>query len=243
MHRSRFALGFLLVPILFTLIVSTVGCGGSSEEPLVRNFFSAARSQDNTTLGNIATVSFDRRTDGTVETFSFVSETPETTEPLDLKAKVAAFQGAKTADEALAKQKNEYQKANLEAIARVVKAEEANKKVTGKDADVQRAWSKWREDQAVSSKKLSEARQQLASPQSKAAELSMFNAQKPIDVMEFDGVLATKEMTISAPVKSPDGTTSTKKQLVLTLQQARLKGADGAEMVGKWIVTGIKAAQ
>jgi hypothetical protein len=235
-------LGFLLAPILFTLIVSTVGCGGSSEEPLVRNFFSAARSQDNTTLGNIATVSFDRRTDGTVETFSFVSETPETTEPLDLKAKAAAFQEAKTADDEFSKKKNAYQKENLEAIARVVKAEEANKKVTGKDADIQKAWSKWREDMAVSSKKLSDARQVLASPQRKAAELSMFNAQKPIDVTEYDGMLATKEMTISAPVKAPDGTTTTKK-LALTLQQARLKGADGAEMVGKWIVTGIKPAQ
>lgn len=242
MHRSRLALGFLLAPILFTLIVSTVGCGGSSEEPLVRNFFSAARSRDNTTLGNIATVAFDPRTDGSVDTFSFVSETQETTEPLDLKAKAAMFKEARTADDAFTKTKNEYQKANLEAIARVVKAEEANKKVTGKDAEVQKAWNKWREDMAVSAKKVSEARQALGSPQRKSAELSMFNAQKPLDVTEYDGTLATKEMTISANIHTPDGQAATKK-LVLTLQQARLKGADGAEMVGKWIVTGIKEAQ
>jgi hypothetical protein len=242
MHRSRFALGFLLAPILFTLIVSTVGCGGSSEEPLVRNFFSAARSRDNTTLGNIATVSFDPRTDGSVDTFSFVSETPETTEQLDLKAKSAAFKEAQAADNEFTKKKNEYQKANLDAIERVTKAEQANKKVTGKDADIQKAWNKWREDMGVSAKKLSEARQLLGSPQRKAAELSMFNAQKPIDVTEYDGMLATKDMTINANLHTPDGQAA-KKTLVLTLQQARLKGADGAEMVGKWIVTGIKTAQ
>jgi hypothetical protein len=239
MHRSRFALGFLLAPILFTLIVSTVGCGGSNEEGLVRNFFTSSRARDNVTLGNIATVSFDPRTDGSVENFSFVSETQETTEPLELKAVSQAYSTVKKADDAFSAKKNEFQKANLEAIIRVEKAEQASKKVTGKDAEVQKAWSKWREDMAASAKKVSDARQLLGSPQRKVAELSMQNAQKPVDVTEYDGVLAAKEMTVSANVRMPDGKSATK-TLVLTLQQARLKGADGAETVGKWVVTKVK---
>jgi hypothetical protein len=242
MHRSRFALGFLLTPILFTLVVSTLGCGGSSEETIVRKFFAASRMRDNVTLGGIATVVFDPKTDGQVETFSFVSETPEQTQALDLKAKAAAFKEAQKADDAFTAKKNEYQKANLEAIDRVLKAEKASKKLAGRDADVQKAWTKWRDDLKESSKKVSDARKALGSDAAKVTELSMQNPMKPVDVTDHEGTLATKEMTISAKVRTPDEQ-SARKTLIVTLQQGRLKANDGgADIVGKWVITKVKEA-
>jgi hypothetical protein len=72
-------------------------------------------------------------------------------------------------------------------------------------------------------------------------ELSMRNPLKPIDPTEYEGVLATKEMTISANVLTPDGQ-SIKKNLVITLQQARMKGPRG-DIAGNWILTKIAEAQ
>jgi hypothetical protein len=69
----------------------------------------------------------------------------------------------------------------------------------------------------------------------------MLNPQQPIDVTEYDGVLASKDMTLSANVRMPDGQ-SVKKTLVVTLQQARLKGPTG-DMEGRWIVTTVREAQ
>jgi hypothetical protein len=49
-------------------------CGsGSAERQLLTNFFRAARLHDNTVLANIATVTFNPRTEGTVENFEVVS--------------------------------------------------------------------------------------------------------------------------------------------------------------------------
>jgi hypothetical protein len=55
-----------------------------------------------------------------------------------------------------------------------------------------------------------------------------------------DGDLASKEVTISAPVRLPSGQTS-QKTLIVTMQRAILKGEK--EITGRWIITGIKETQ
>ena len=54
-----------------------------------------------------------------------------------------------------------------------------------------------------------------------------------------DGEIVSKDVTIDAPVKLPNGQT-VQKTLVVTIQRAEPKG-DRA-MTGRWIVTGIKDA-
>ncbi len=238
MHRSRVVVGFLLAPILLSMVIATLGCGGSSEEQLVRRFFTASRMRDNTTLANIAIVSFDPQRDGQVESMRFVSETEERTEPLELKSRAEAYRAAQAEEEAFTNRKREYQDANAEAIQRVLKAEQAQKKLTGKDAQVQAEWTKWREETQAHAKKVSEARARMNENRD-VVEVSMQNPQNPLDVTLYDGVLATKEMTVAARVRTPEGQT-VEKNLIVTLQQARLKGEAGEDLIGTWVISGIK---
>ena len=131
---------------------------------------------DNITLGNIATVSFDPNKDGRAQNVSFVSETPEQTRVLKLKELDKAFKDAQAAEADFSKKMKEYQDKNLDAINRVLKIEQSGKgKPAGKDAEVQAAWTKWRDDSASSQKKVSEARKALQAER-KVADLSLPDA-------------------------------------------------------------------
>jgi hypothetical protein len=165
--------------------------------------------------------------------------TPEERKPLRLKSLAQAQDDAKAEDAAFSKRKDEYQSANLEAIQRVIKAERDQKKVSGKDAEVQAAWTKFREDSASVSKKVSDVRRTLRS-ETQLVDLSVnAGGRTAIDVTKYDGEMATKEVTVSAPVRMPNGQT-VPKTLVLTLQRAILKG--DKEITGRWIVTSFKEA-
>lgn len=239
MFRSRWITCFLLAPILFIVLVSTFGCGGYAEDPVVRKFFAASRMRDNVTLGNIATTNFDPRSDGQVESFSVLSETPEQVVPLQLKTLAEAYRAAQKEEKEFTDKKREYQDANGDVIKRVLEADAKGKKLGGKDAGVQQAWEKWKADTQQMAKKVSDARTAMQAERP-IVELSMQNPLKPVDPTEYDGVLATKEMNISANVRTPDGQ-AVKKNLVVTLQQARLKGKDG-DINGKWVITRVKEA-
>ena len=76
MLRSRSAARVLLAPILFIVLVSTSGCGGHSQGPVVRKFFVASRMGDATTLANIAMTNFDLRTEGQVESLKSCRNRP-----------------------------------------------------------------------------------------------------------------------------------------------------------------------
>jgi hypothetical protein len=232
------------------------GCSGSSEQLVVGQFFTASRLRDNTSLDNIATVIFDPRTHGTVASFSVVNISPERQTPLPLKALAQAQEDAKAEEAAFSKRKDEYQNANLEAIERVIHAEREGGQGAGtagtagtpvknvknvknpKDADVQAAWTKWREESSAMSKKVADTRRALKS-QTALADTSINGGRTAIDVTKSDGTLVTKDVTVSAPVRLPDGNT-VQKTLVITLQRAILNG-DKA-VVGRWVVTGFKDA-
>ena len=51
--------------------------------------------------------------------------------------------------------------------------------------------------------------------------------------------LITKQVTVNAQVRDPNGQT-TPKTFVFTLQRAIGKGADGQDREGRWIITGIR---
>ena len=240
MFRSRSAARILLVPVLFVVLVSALGCGGHPQGSVVRKFFVASRMGDATTLANIAMASFDPSTDGQVESLSIVSETPEEVVPLDLKSLVEAYRAAQKEEEEFTAKWDSYRQINRDAIRTVRAADAKGLKLRGKDGVVQEELAKWTADGESLTKKVSDARTAVARVRP-LVELSMRNPLKPVDPTAHEGELATKEMRISANVKMPDNR-SVKKDLVVTLQQARLK-TPGGEMDGAWIITKIAEAQ
>jgi len=235
MNRPRWrvpAFAFLaLIPGILFLVVA---CSGGAEQAIITQFFNASRLRDNTSLDNIATVIFDPQTQGTVATVSIQNIGPEQRKPLPLKSLAQAQEDAKAEDAAFTKRKDEYQNANLDAIQRVIKAERGEGKISGKDVAIQSAWTKLREQSATMSRKVSDARRALRS-ETQLADLSVNGGGRAaIDVTKYDGEMASKDVTVTAPVRLPNGET-VRKTLVLTLQRAILKG--DKEITGRWIVT------
>lgn len=231
MHRPRYQWCLLFAPVLLTLVLAGPGCGGVPEQQLVDQFFRASKLGDTMTLGNIAVVSFDPQKDGIVDGFKIISVTPEQTRELDMIGLSQALKDAQAVDQEFGKKMKEYQDSSSEAIDRVLKAETKGARLGGRDAQVQAAWLKWRDEQKAHAKAVSEARQKLAAER-RVAELSVADH----DVTTFNGTEATKEVTLEANVKAPDGATAVK-TLVLTMQRAILKDPAGQDIVGKWMFT------
>jgi hypothetical protein len=240
------SLRVVIAPALILAIVAMIGCGGSGEESTtLRKYFNASKMGDNMTLANIATVVFDPKTDGQVQTFSVVSSTPDQATPLTLKQLAADLKAAQDADTEFSKKKKEYQDANGDTIDRILKLESTNKPVKGKDAEVQTAWNKWREETKTVAAKVTEARKSL-NQELPVVNISTQDQRNPLIVTDYDGELVTKDVTIDAKVKMPDNTV-VEKQLVVTIQRATLKnvvGKDGkaADYVGRWVITKHKEA-
>ncbi len=183
-------------------------------------------------------MSFDPKTEGSVSKFTIISVSEPTIEPMKFQALSKALEDAQAADKEFSDRKKAYQDSHSDDLKRVLAAEAANKKATGKDAAIQAEWTKWREDSNASVKKVSDARSALnnAAP---IAEMSLGNPNGPTpDLSKAEGQIETKEVSIDATVKAPDGSSSQKKYLV-TMQRAVTKNPD---KVGKWIFTAIKPA-
>ncbi len=235
MHRPR-SLWWLLAPTLLVLVVAAAGCGGYDDEPMIRKFFQASRLGDNMTLANIATVSFDPAKDGRAENVSVVSVSPEQSRTLNFKELEKARKDAVAAEDEFTKKKKDYQDKNLDAINRVLKAEQGNQKVKGKDAEVQVAWTKWRDETRDLAKRVSEARAKLSAERG-VADLSVPDK----DPTQFDAVEYTKDATVSANVVLPNGQKA-KKTFVLKLQRVVLKDAAGKAFEGRWMITSLHEA-
>jgi hypothetical protein len=220
-------------------VLTLAGCSGGPEKSILTQFFTASRLADSTSLNYVTMVSFEPRTQGTVSSFSITSVSPETRKPLALKALAKAHEDAKADDTAFTKRKEEYQNANLDVIQRVLKADSDTSKLKGKDAEVQATWSKYVQDGAAVSRKVQEAKRKLAA-EGAVVELSINGgSNNPLDIRKYDGELVSKDVTIDAAVKPPDGAVA-QKTLVVTMQRAVLK-AD-KDVTGRWIITGIKDA-
>jgi len=240
MFRQRSSLPDLLAISLGALTLAlAAGCSGYAEQSILNQFFTAARLRDNTSLNNITMVSFEPGTQGTVTTFDISSITPEQRKPLTVKALAQAHQAARADDAAFTRRKEVYQNENLEAIQRVLRADRERTKLKGKDAEVQATWSKFLQDGAAVSRKVSDAKRKLAS-ESALIDLSINGGSNaPVDVTKYDGELAVKDVTINAQVRLPGGETA-QKRYVITMERAVLKG--DREITGRWIIANIKDA-
>jgi hypothetical protein len=222
------------------LLTAACGMGRSAEEQVLTNFFRASRVRDNATLANISAVSFDARTDGTVQDFEVVNIGEEQRRTLQIKQLAEEEDKAKQEDAEFAKKKKEYQDANLEAIERVVKLERSGGTPRGKDAEVQAAWSKWRDEQSQFQKRLSEARAKHANERLLAVNSLTPPGQPDADVSGMNVELITKQITVNAEVRDPNGGATTNKTYVFTLQKAIGTGGPEGDRDGRWIITSIR---
>jgi hypothetical protein len=230
----------LRLPVVAVVLLG-IGCGSGPEYQLLQKYFQASRLRDNTTLANIATVSYSPTEQGAVQSFEVVNVGPEERRPLRLRELASAEAEARTADETFNKKKKEYQDANLTAIERVLKAERSNAALRGADAQVQKAWAQWRDDAAQHAKKVAEARKALAEERS-LAEVSVYDARNLVDATKFDGELIHKDVTVKARVRTPSGAVQDK-DLVIRLTRADLNnGPDNKSVTGRWIITSISEA-
>ena len=240
MFRPKISVYLLAPMVLAAAALSACSSPNATEQNLVRQFFRASGLRDNQTLSNFATVSFDPKTDGTVSDFEVTAVSPERTEPLRVLELSKALNEADAANKVFNEKKKVYQDANREAIDRVLAAERAGRKLTGRDAQVQAEWTKWRDDTGAEAKKVSAARNALANSRPIAEMSLMPNASSPQPAIEeLDGTLASKDISVTATVKGPDG--SSEKNFLITAQRAVVKGKTG-ERQGKWIITSVKPA-
>jgi hypothetical protein len=225
--------------LAFLLAAATlIGCSSTPEQPILNQFFTASRLRDSTTLAGFAAVAFDPRTDGVVTSFTITHVTPEQAKPLALKTLARAHDEARAEDAEFTKRKEAYQVQNIDAIKRVIQAGRDQKKVPPKDAEVQAAWSKFLEDGVAVSKKVGDTKRKLAS-ETVVADMSINRGPTRVDVTKYDGEIVWKDVSLSAPVRLPNGDT-VQKNLVVTMQRAILKG--DKELTGRWILTAIKDA-
>lgn len=239
MRTSRIAVRLVPVSSLLVVALLAAACGGGPEQSILQGYFQAAKLRDRQTLGNIATVSFDPNRQGQVERFEILSVGPEDTRTLHIRENAKALRDATAASEELGKKMKAYQDEHLEAIDRVIKADRAKGKIAAADAEVQKTWTKFREDTAQAQKRVSEARDKLSGERGITEMSVATGGTTQVDVTTYDGVLVAKDVTINATVRTPDGQSS-QKRMVVTLTQARLKDEKGQELNGRWLVTGIK---
>ena len=237
MVRSRRRSFVLLAPALAILALAAAACGGAPEDGQLRQFFRASQLRDSQTLANFSAVTFDPTKDGVVTSFEIVSVSEERRQPLRLKELTKAHDEARAAEEEFTRRRRSYQDANMDTIDRVLKAEGGSQRLRGKDAEVQSAWAKWREDTAMYAKRVSEARSRL-NDERPIAEVSLDNPRAPIDPTSVDGEMVSKDVTINAQLRQPDGQV-VPKTLVITMQRAVGK-TDSKDVTGRWVITSIK---
>jgi hypothetical protein len=234
---SRTASRSLRYPLVAVSLIA-IACGvATPEQQLLTSFFRAARVRDNATLANIATVQFNPRTDGSVQDFDVTSVSPEQHRTLQIQATRDEVEKAKVAEAEFAKKKKAYQDANMPALLKVSQLQRDRKPITGKDAAVLDAWTKISAEELATKKMSSQARAK-ASAESSIAIGSMTPGGRPdTDISGMDVELISKEVTVNAKVKTPDGQT-TPKTLVFTFERAvGKKGGQTTE--GRWIITGL----
>jgi hypothetical protein len=235
--RATLAIALLIAPLLLL----AAACARPDEQQFLTQFFRAARGRDNTTLAMMSAVEFDPREQGSVEDFEITQVSEERRTPLDFKSLVEAERRATEADAEFRKRKIEYQDANLPALETIVKLErDPNAKMTPAQLKMKAEWDKWRADTTMHQKAIAAAKTAFSNATGPAEASLTQPGQPPFDAAQFEGDLVSKDVTLSAEVRSPDGQTSPK-TLVITMQ--RVSGTmAGQQREGRWIITRIQGA-
>lgn len=227
---KKLAAALLLVPA--TIIV--VGCSRPPEQQFLTQYFRAAKARDNTTVGRMAAVEIDPRTQGSIEDFSITSISKETRTPLTFTALIEAEAKAKETEQAFLKTKIEFQNANIKAIEEVLKIEQTNStaKLTPAQEKIKGEWNTWREGISAHAKATASATAAIKSGTG-LAEASLTQPGQPaLDPKTFAGETVKKDVVVSATLKSPDGATA-QKTLTVTIERVAGNGREGRPIITK----------
>jgi hypothetical protein len=230
---SKAAAALLLVPSALLVI----SCSRPPEHQFLNQFFRAARGRDNTTVGRMSAVTIDPRDQGSVEGFSIENIGAETRTPLTFKPLFEAEAKAIETEKAFLKTKIEYQNANIKAIEEVLKLEaQPDAKFTPAQQKVKDEWDKWRQGIADHARQTSAATAAIRRATG-VAEASLTQPGQPaLDAKTFEGETISKDVTVKADFKTPDGQ-STEKTLVITIERVAGGGREGRPIITK--ITGL----
>jgi len=235
--RACAAIALVIAP----LALLAAACSRPPEQQYLNQFFRAARARDNSTLAMMSAVEFDPREQGEVVNFEITNVTEERRTPLDFKSLLDAERKAVSEQADFLKRKIEYQNANLPALEVIVKMErEPNAKFTPAQQKMKDEWDKWRADTTLHQKSVAAAKAAMTATTGPAEASLTQPGQPPFSAEKFQGDLVSKDVTLNAEVRTPDGQTSNK-TLVVTIQ--RVEGTlDGAQRTGRPIITKIEGA-
>jgi len=230
-RRSGQALAaLLLVPALMMV----VACSKPPEQQFLTQYFRAARARDNTTVGRMAAVVIDPRTQGSVEDFSITNIGEETRTALTFAPLLETEAKAKETEQAFLKTKIEYQNANIKLIEEVLKIEQMNPtaKLTPAQEKIRIEWNKWREGISAHAKATASAAAAIKSSTG-LAEASLTQPGQPaLDPKTFSGETIKKDVIVAATLKSPDGATA-QKTLTVTIERVAGNGREGRPIITK----------
>ena len=235
---SRFIIHMLIV--ILALLAGgglLAACsGGGQELTLIRGFFTASRYQDRATLGNMSMVVFSPTEDGIASSPSIENVTEEERRQLRFSELQQALEDIQAAETSFRAEKKQYQDENEEAIGRVIDANREGEEVASSDEEVRDTWNQWVADEREYARKVSDAQNAL-NDESRLAQASVYDPSNPINVVEFEGELLSKDVTVSANIEMDGG--SEEQTMVFTLQKVELQGEAGL-IEGRWIITSIE---
>jgi hypothetical protein len=235
--RAMIAIALAIAP----LASLTAACSGPPEEQTLNQFFRAARTRDNETVARMSAVPFDPRTQGEVVDFEITSVSEERRTPLAFKPLIDAEQKAAAAETEYRKKRLEWESANRQALETIAKMERDPKaKLSAAQQTMQAEWQKWRTEAETMRKATAAAKAALAAATGPADASLSQPGQPPLAPDKFQGELLSKDVTLNADVRAPDGQTS-QKTLIVTIQ--RVTGTmDGVQRSGRPVITRIQGA-
>ena len=214
--QGTVAAAVLILPV----IALAIGCSRPPEQQFLTQFFRAAKSRDNTTVGRMSAVQIDPRTQGSVESFSIDNISAETRTPLSFKPLFEAETMAKQDERTFLDTKIAYQNANIKAVEEVLKIEQTNPnpKYTPAQQKTMDEWNKWRAGISEHARTTAAATAAIKRGTG-VAEASLTQPGQPaLDPKTFEGETIKKDVTVKAKVKSPEGVESDK-TLVITIER------------------------
>jgi len=190
------------------------------------------------TSANLSMVPFSVAERGVVRNFEVESISEITTVPMRARELNEALMVSQASESEFSERKQAYQDENLEAIERVLEAEQAgNEPRLRADRAVQEEWTQWRAEMAQHAQEVSDTRVALNEGRI-VAEGSTFSPIDLIDVTQYDGEISSKTVRIIADVATPDEQ-NVQQTLDIEIQRAELVGDDGTPLTGRWIITAI----
>ena len=204
----------------------------------MRAFFTASRYNDRSTLGNMTMVFFTPEEDGIASSPAVDNVTEEQRRSLRLAELGAALEGIQAEETTFRSDKKAYQDENEETITRILQAQRDEEEIDSDDEEIQGIWNTWVSDERDFARKVSDAQNEL-NQAVRIAEASVYDPSNPINVIDYEGELITKDVTVTASI-AKDGN-SEDRTMVFTIQKVELQG-DGEEGLidGRWIITDIE---